>query len=223
MITTEMMAQAAAELADAIYESLPEPSEYKHQFSLRFEKKMKCLICKTNHPIFYRTLRSVASIVLVIIIGLGSTLAVSAKAREVIFGWVREQYETFYEYFYEGEIDTEQSSKYNPGWLPDGYECNSSYELPNGESYVYTDKQNTILQFTYTSSTEGTSLFLDTVEYKQLDVTVNNMIATIYIALSNDETNAIVWSDAKQGTLFYISGPLSEEALIKMAESVEKK
>ena len=66
MITDEMLAQAAAELADAINESLPSPSECTHQFSPRFEKKMKRLIRKSHHPIFYRTLRTVASIILVI-------------------------------------------------------------------------------------------------------------------------------------------------------------
>ena len=54
MITDEMLAQAAAELADAINESLPDPSECNHQFSPRFERKMKRLIHGTNHPIMYR-------------------------------------------------------------------------------------------------------------------------------------------------------------------------
>lgn len=57
-----MLAQAAAELADAINESLPDPSECSHQFSPRFEKKMKRLIRKSHHPIFYRTLRTVARV-----------------------------------------------------------------------------------------------------------------------------------------------------------------
>lgn len=223
MITDEMLAQAAAELADAINDSLPSPSECTHQFSPRFEKKMKRLIRKTHHPIFYRTLRTVASIVLVILIGFGSTLAVSAEAREIVFGWVKQQYENYYEYFFEGEVGAEKPSGYNPGWLPNGYEFYSSYELPNGESYVYTDQQDSILQLTYTSSAEGTSLFLDTVKYKQTETLVNGMPGTIYIALSNDETNAIVWTDEKQEILFYISGPLNEEDLIKMAESIEPK
>lgn len=96
MITDEMMAQAASELADAINESLPAPSECTHQFSPRFEKKMKRLIRRANHPTIYRALRSVASILLVIMIGFGSTLAVSAEAREIVFGWVKQQYENFY-------------------------------------------------------------------------------------------------------------------------------
>ena len=96
MITDEMLAQAAAELADAINESLPDPSECTHQFSPRFEKKMKRLIRKTHHPFFYRTLRTVASIVLVILIGFGSTLAVSAEAREIVFGWVKQQVDDLY-------------------------------------------------------------------------------------------------------------------------------
>lgn len=81
MITDKMLAQAAAELATAINESLPDPKDCTHEFSAEFERKMKRITRRANHPILYRTLRSVASIILVITIGFGSVLAVSAEAR----------------------------------------------------------------------------------------------------------------------------------------------
>lgn len=101
MITDEVLAQAAAELADAINESLPDTSECIHHFSARFERKMKGLIHRFSHPMLYRTLRSVASTLLVIMIGLGSIFTVSEEARELVLGWVGQQYESFYEYFFE--------------------------------------------------------------------------------------------------------------------------
>lgn len=39
MITDEMLAEAAAELAEAINASLPAPEECHHQFSAKFERK----------------------------------------------------------------------------------------------------------------------------------------------------------------------------------------
>ena len=222
MITDEMLAQAAAELADAINESLPNPSECTHQFSPRFEKKMKRLIRKSHHPIFYRTLRTVASIVLVILIGFGSTLAVSAEAREIVFGWVRQQYESFYEYFFEGDVTPTEPAKYQPGWMPEGCEFVTSYEIPGGEVYVYTNERESLIQFTYTSDTDATKVFVEGVEYIKEDVLVNGFPGKIYSATNQTETNGIVWTNTDENTLFFVSGDFTEDVLIKIAESIVK-
>ena len=91
MINDTMLRQAAAELAIAMNESLPDPKECAHQFSPKFEKKIKRLTRRTNHPIIYRSLRRVASILLVVVIGFCSVLAVSAEVRATVLGWVKEQ------------------------------------------------------------------------------------------------------------------------------------
>lgn len=220
MITDKMLAQAAAELATAINESLPEPTDCTHEFSAEFERKMKRITRRANHPILYRTLRSVASIILVITIGFGSVLVVSAEARAAVFGWVREQYESFYEYFFEGEATSEKARQYSLEWIPEGSEMVTFYEIPGGEVFVFADTQDRIIQFTYTTSKEGSSLFVDTVEYEQYDVTVNSYPAKVYMSLSPDETNAIIWIDTSTDTLFYISAPFEQAELLKMAENV---
>lgn len=222
MITDEMLAQAAAELADAINESLPEPSECTHQFSPRFEKKMKRLIRKSHHPIFYRTLRTVASIVLVILIGFGSTLAISAEAREIVFGWVKQQYENFYEYFFEGEIEPTESAKYQPGWMPEGCEFVTSYETAGGEVYVYTDAEDMLIQFSYTSEPDNETLFVDGVEYLKEEAIIHDRAGEYYIAQKDDQTNGLIWTDDTETVLFFVSGNYDKETLVKIAESIVK-
>ena len=222
MITDEMLAQAAAELADAINESLPSPSECTHQFSPRFVKKMKRLIRRANHPTVYRALRSVVSILLVIMIGFGSTLAVSAEARAIVFGWVKQQYENFYEYFFEGEVEPTESTKYQPGWMPEGCEFVTSYEITGGEVYVYTNERGSLIQFTYTSDTDTTKVFVEGVEYIKEDVLVNGFPGEIFSATNQTETNGIVWTNTDDNTLFFVSGDFTEDELIKIAESIEK-
>ena len=59
MISDAMLQQAAEELATAINESLPDPKECVFQFSPKFERKMKRLTRRANHPILYRNLRMV--------------------------------------------------------------------------------------------------------------------------------------------------------------------
>lgn len=223
MITDEMLAQAAAELADAINESLPNPSECTHQFSPRFEKKMKRLIRKSHHSIFYRTLRTVASIVLVILIGFGSTLAVSAEAREIVFGWVKQQYENFYEYFFEGDVTPTEPAKYQPGWMPEGCEFVTSYETTGGEVYIYTDEVDTLIQFSYTSNPNNESVYVDGVNYNKEVVSVNGVPAEIYMSQAENETNSIIWNDETGVILFTASGNFNQETLIKIAENIEKK
>lgn len=223
MITDEMLAQAAAELADAINESLPSPSECTHQFSPQFEKKMKRLIRKSHHPFFYRTLRTVASFVLVILIGFSSTLAISAEAREIVFGWVKQQYENFYEYFFEGDIEPTESARYQLGWLPEGCDFVTSYEIPGGEVYVYTDERESLIQFTYTSDTDTTKVFVEGAEYIKEDVLVNEFPGEIYSATNQTETNGIVWTNTDDNILFFVSGDFTEDELIKIAESIVKK
>lgn len=223
MITDEMLAQAAAELADAINESLPSPSECTHQFSPRFEKKMKRLIRKSYHPIFYRTLRTVASVVLVILIGFGSTLAVSAEAREVVFGWVKQQYENFYEYFFEGNIAPTESEKYQPGWMPEGCEFVTSYETAGGEVYIYTDTEDTLIQFSYTSNPNNENIYIDGVNYSKEVASVNDLPAEIYMSQNENETNSIIWKDDSGVILFTASGNFDQETLIRIAENIEKK
>ena len=105
MINDAMLKQAAEELAIAINESLPDPKECVFQFSPKFERKMKRLTRRANHPILYRNLRMAASVLLVFLIGFGSILTVSTEARTFVFGWMRVRYQSMYEYFFEGEIE----------------------------------------------------------------------------------------------------------------------
>lgn len=228
MITDALMAQAAEELANAINKSLPEPGTCKHQFSPRFEKKMQHLIHRANHPVFYRTLRSVASIAFAIIIGLGSFLAVNAEAREIVFGWVKQQYQDFYEYFFvekadpTGETEPTEAVRYQPGWMPDGCVFVTSFDITGGETYIYTNEQESLIKFTYTSDTDTTRVFMDGVKYKKESVLVNGLPGEIYLSANEDETSEIVWINADEHTLFLASGNFSADELLKIAESVEK-
>lgn len=126
MMTDEMLTQAAGELAYAMNKSLPESGACSHQFSAGFERKMKRLMRRTDHPGMYRVLRAVAGMILVISIGFGSLLALSPEARAAVYGWVRRQCESFFEYQFEGESKL-------PGKLgiaPNGFQRGMNWTLP---------------------------------------------------------------------------------------------
>lgn len=222
MIDDEQLAQAAAELANAIYESTPASEVPAHQFSTRFEKKIARLIQKTNHPTLYKFLRAAACFLLVVTIGFGTVMTVNAEAREFIAGWVKEQYKSFTRYFFSNEAESTESVKYQLGWLPDGCEFVTSFEIDGGETYIYTDKQETLIQFIYTSDTKSTHIFVSSDGYTIESVLVNGCPSDIYIAKNPEETNTIVWMNADKNVLFIFSGGFSADELIKIAESIKK-
>lgn len=222
MITDEMLSQAAAELADAINASLPAPEECHHQFSAKFERKMKRLIYRTNHPVQHRILRSVASILLVILLGFSSVLAVSVEARMVVFGWVREQYESFYEYFFEGQPGDVEPASYYPGWIPDGFKYETTFEIAGGESLIYIDSDGMTAEFTYSTTPESFSMFIESVDCEQLPVWINGFEGTLYLPADSTQAGGVIWTNDSGDTIFHVSAAVEPEVLIKIAEQITK-
>lgn len=123
MITEEMLRIAAAEADQAIRDSLPHPADCDHQFSPRFERKMKRVIRRGRHPVAYKFLHRAACLLVVVTLVGASWLTVDAEARGAFFAWVRQQYENFVEYRFEGLApDEEMTTNFAPTWLPEGYE-----------------------------------------------------------------------------------------------------
>lgn len=222
MITDAMMSQAAALLAEAINNSLPAPCECMHDYSTNFERKMKRLIRKVDHPVRHRMLRAVASILLIIFIGFGAVLSISAEAREIVFGWVRHQCGSFYDYFFVGENRNAIQAKYYPNWMPDDCTFLASYETSGGEEFIYSDDEGMLVQFAYISNPSNESLHIDGVEYEKHKIRINNYTGEIGIATVSTETNYVVWIDTDQNILFFISGKYDEDTLLKMANNFLK-
>lgn len=223
MISDERLAQAAEKAAAILNESLPDPNDCHHAFSPRFERKMKRLLRRSSHPVLYGALRYAASILLVIMIGFGSVLAVNANAREAVLGWVKRQEGNFYTFFFVGEEDHSKSRRYSLGWIPEGCEYVTTLETDGGEIYIYTDENETLIQFTYISEPGNTTLSVDGVNYDKESVKINGCTGEVYLSPSEAETNGIIWTDEAENVLFCISGNFEKETLVKMAESVSKK
>ena len=98
MISEEMLKKAAAEADQAIRNSLPAPADCKHEFSPSFQRKMRRIFRKANHPVIYQLPKYAACFVLVVALAGGTWLTVDVEARAAFFAWVREKYEAFVEY-----------------------------------------------------------------------------------------------------------------------------
>ena len=168
-------------------------------------------------------LSRVASILLVFLLTGSAILTFSVEARAAFFGWVREQIENYYEYFFEGEVFVNDLKEYELGWLPENLELIYSGDTAGGKVYIYNDESNALIQFSYISDPNSQKMYVDNAYNEKVAVTINGNPGEISITTGEDETDTIIWINADTNTLFSISGHFDQETFIRMAESVKEK
>lgn len=224
MISEEMLKKAAAEADQAIRDSLPAPADCKREFSPSFQRKMRRIFRKANHPVIYKLPKYAACFVLVVALAGGTWLTVDVEARAAFFAWVREQYEAFVEYRFIGEAPQESEIvDYELTWLPEGYSEKESHILAGSSITMYTSESGQIIQFSYSQGGDATSLFVKSNYSKILPIELENVVAEYYEAENQGDANALTWTSADGKIMFCITAFEPKEALVKMAESVTKK
>ncbi len=222
MITDEMLQLAAAKAAKKLNASLPSASECHHQYSYHFERQIQKIARRTQHPIRYHTLQTAACLLLMMAFSFSSVLIISAEARSTVFGWVKEVYESFYVYVFDDDnVDTNIAiTEYRLGWLPDGYSLVSEQETPVGKVAIYSNSMGETLSFAYANQSTDVTFLAEGVDYIQHHPDINGVNADVYLSPIQNESSAIVWIDDNTDTLLYSTGYISEDGLIRMAESV---
>ena len=239
MISEDMLRSAAAEAADMLNRSLPEPEDCTHVFSERFEQKMKKLTRRARHPAVYRTLQTAACVALAMIVGFCSVLTVSAKAREAFFRWVQKTFSSAHVYYAEDQVqdiyetetggiiiideETDRPSvetiHYELNWVPDGYTLASEDFFPDGQMTVFTNAQEQTILFSSDSSGNQT-LMLDQENCEVKTVNLGETAATLYLDKNPQNFSTIVWTTEDGGTLLSITGKTGEKELVQMAENI---
>lgn len=115
---------------------------------------------------------------------------------------------------------------YRPTSVPTGYQV--LYEDNNPDSpaaditIIYTHESQDVLSFRCKVIGEGLTLPSNDLEDAEVKlVQVKNGPADLYLDSREEGTNHLTWTDSQRGLIFRIAGPLSEEELLEMAESVE--
>ncbi len=221
MISDERLREAAREAEEKLLASLPKPEDCEATFSPEYKRKMKKLARRTDHPVIYWVQKSVACILLTILIGGGGVLTFSTEARAAFVGWVREVYESWFVYRYVGESrDLPENIVFYPAWIPEGYNELKQSRSNDQVSIIYRNDKGYLLTFTYTRNRESVSVYS---EYQEIDietVNVGDMLADLYLDQRDGNANVLVWNDEEKGVIFAISGHCSGEELVRIAESV---
>ncbi|MBM6888385.1 DUF4367 domain-containing protein [Pseudoflavonifractor phocaeensis] len=231
MITEEMLKAAAVEADQVILDLLPASEECEHEFSNSFQKKIRRISRRANHPVLYKLAKSVACFVLAVILTGGVWLTVDAEAREAFIRWVKEISGTYSVYHFEGTDSEMQTSegqsseeeifpKYSLAWIPDGYTEWETESVGDHIFAIYVNDSGDLLTFGYLPSSSATYMFVEMTDFTQESTYVGNIPADFYLSHSPDKSNLIVWTSPDGETAFYLDGFFSKEELIDMAENV---
>lgn len=224
MFLDDDLRRAAQAVSLAMADGLPAPEDCRHAFSPAFTRRMARLIRRTKHPVLYPALRSVACLLLAMLLGSSIWLTVNVEAREAFFGWVGEQIENVQHYFFDGPDAGETPNvRYRLAEIPEGYEELDTDCSPLSVTVLYVNHDGRFLRFGYVfRPTEDSiaDIALVTDEMKKSVVQVNGTSADCYIDETGETGNVLVWRDHEKDALLYISGYFNQSTLIHMAETV---
>ena len=233
MISDNELREAARQYEKALLAALPEPEDCTAVFSPGFERKMKKLIFRTDHPVRFWLFRLIWPLLALLAAGLAVTAMLPAKqaglppahpeteaptaSAELLSPSAEPAAQTAEP---EPEATTEpepaavQAIVYRPTWLPEGCGWNREALYDNEGMIVYRTTDGTEAVFHYDLT--GAEM-----EAEGKEVPVRDGTGTLLLDRNKKELNELFWSDETTGVSFWLSAPFAEEDMIRVAESVE--
>lgn len=197
-----------------------DPAE-AHRFSPAFEQRIRKLRRRADHPVLLRASRRIAAAILALLLAGALWLAADREARAAFFGWVGELTGSGFIYHRDAGSVEEEDADYRPSWVPEGYTESSIKTIQRKTTVFYVNEKGDRLRFSYIQGSDEADWVVDTTQCEVLEAAVGGTPAQMFRSVSADTANAIIWNGF-DSTAFFLSGYLSEEDLIRMAESVEK-
>lgn len=178
---------------------------------------------KRERPLWKIVVQRVATILLVISLGVGCVMATSPTVRATVVRWVTVWYENHITYWYSGENTSEKMPRFRITDLPEGYvEVESEQiEEPNYISVIYRNGDGDTIYFDYTYMQQGSVTDVITEDIDVFPITVNGLEGHLYLTNDPDqEYNTITWIDPNENIQFSLDAPFDQLELLHLAESV---
>ena len=196
-------------------EAMGELSDKYITEAINYKGKQK----EKNIIYFIKRYTAVASLILVV--GLGTLMAASIEVRATVWRWVKEVYSgEWHKFSMETDVKEAVNLKYELGWIPEGIEFVTKFDIMGGESFIYTDEKELVIVFSYSTDPEYV-FYMDSVDNIKEEITINGMPGEIFITPSEEETNTIVWGDASIPVMFSVTAECDNETMIKVAENIK--
>lgn len=213
---------AAEQVVNAMFSSLPTPQEYEHLFTEDFQEKMEPLCRKSRRMVHTRKIRQrVAAVLLVAVLSIFTWLAVDAEARERVFQWAKEVYESIIVYTFNSRESDSDFPNYVPSWIPDNLHLVENSMDATNSLRVYMNEAGdrmVLIQYTFMDNTTMSVTAQELTTISRVDI--NGIQADFYGGVGGAEDKALVWVDEVSNVVFNIQGNLSDEDILHIARSI---
>lgn len=187
-------------------------------FSEKFIKRMDKLI-RAQKKSYYKFINTAGKRVAVIFAAIITlfTASLSVKAiREPVVRFIKQVYETFIHYTFQGDIQPKIKKEFFIKTLPDGFIQHDKIESDLAITTIYVNDNNTI-KFTQ-QSTNNANHFFDNESGTLTKVTISGINVDIY---ESENIKHAVWTD--EGYFFKLTciGEINIDSVTMMIESIQ--
>lgn len=147
-------------------------------------------------------------------------LAVNKEVRACFTGWLKEQTGQVMIYRSLVQQDTQTLPDYRLRWIPEGYGDQKIVDHEHERTVFYENEQGQRLIFSYMDNSGSGTWFVSLESMTVRKVNVNGVSADLLISSNPDVSSALMWVSEDRKTAFCVEAFLSEDELIRLAESV---
>ncbi|MBD5129916.1 MAG: DUF4367 domain-containing protein [Ruminococcaceae bacterium] len=227
MISDKELREAARRYEKARLRTLPEPEDCGAVFSPGFERQMKKLIFRTDHPVRYWLHRLLWLLLALLVVGAAAAMLLSKQAEEppvlpetaapAVTAELPSSPSAEPSSPLAGSQEPEPAAKaivYRPTWLPEGCEWARETLYENEGMIVYrtTDGTEAVFLYDLTGAEMGA---------EGREVPVGDGAGVLLLGQGKEGLNELFWRDETAGVSFWLSAPFEEEDMIRVAESVK--
>ncbi|MGN0424270.1 MAG: DUF4367 domain-containing protein [Acetatifactor sp.] len=217
--------EASEIVCHKISSSLPHVSQCEHAFSKKFLEGMQMMVEQNDRRKTHLHRKQFCAVIVACICVLFLWLVVDTGARASVIGWIKNVYEKVIIYHFGGEGERSINTIEMPKWIPEGYVIKEKGQT-NFRSYAYyqyvddLEKGFVVECIVLNSGELNLELLIGTKEYEHQAVSINGCLGELYIFQDDTDTNNLIWVNEKMGVLFNITGTLSGDELLRIAESM---
>ena len=188
-----------------------------------FEKKIRKLKRRADHPYLRKFLNCAASIVLAMFIAGSLWLSVDVEARAAFIQWVREVHEESILYRYFNMPQDDVLPTYEVTDLPEGY-VRTELLVDETSCIQIFEHETDMMIFVYNFINSETQTEIEFFgDYELYQVSVGTFTADYYATRSPDETSELLWIDEENGIAFQLSSYLGKSEMLEVANSIARK
>lgn len=222
--TDQALQAAARQTAEAMLSSLPSRQACAHTFSETFLQKIDLLLRKYSRKAAARRVwQRVAVVLLVMLLSATTWLTVDTHAREKLFRWTKETFENMFVYHIDGGNIEKEYCGYEPTWLPEGFVLvDSDHSDEFGFDYYYYENAETgqilVIDISFVENGAMTITPQGTGQPTVYDV--NGIQADFYPEDEFSTTQALIWIDEDNATVFSVEGNISAQDILHIARGI---